>query len=147
MHRKPHRGSQTRRLSWPWVKNHFRRRSTQPKHCCIRTITVLAMLVSTSAVFAETYCEGKVKFLNISDASGVLQLDIGTGVHYICKPKQTMNGVYPAVCKAWYSMFLAAQAADKSIRQHYLSKDPEICTKLPNWEVPRPFPNFIELVD
>ncbi|XOV79505.1 MAG: hypothetical protein ACFHVJ_00755 [Aestuariibacter sp.] len=71
---------------------------------------------------AATYtCSGKVKFVALSPKGGMLQVNAGHGVHYLCRIHTESNGVPPEVCQAWYSMFLTAQSRGVEMHQSYNS--------------------------
>jgi hypothetical protein len=101
--------------------------------------------VSIGANSANFSCPGQVSSIAISPVGGVLQVNAGTGVHYLCKFNEPMNGVHPEVCKAWYSMFLTAQASGRTITQYYDGTNGTTCATLGNWAVPNPMPYYVEL--
>ena len=92
-------------------------------------------------------CTGHVSTLAIGPTSGTLQVNTGYGVHYLCKFQETINGVHPEICKAWYSMFLTAKASGKQVAQYYPNGTTCSASYLGNWQVPSQFPYFVSLVD
>lgn len=110
-----------------------------------RILFVTVLAYSFSAKAANFSCTGQVLSIGISPAGGVLQVNTGNGVHYLCKFQDTMNGVHPDVCKVWYSMFLSAQASGRAVTQIYDGASGGSCTTLGNWSVPNPMPYYVEV--
>lgn len=92
-------------------------------------------------------CPGKVSSIALGPASGTLQVNAGYGVHYLCKIHIEHNGVHPEICKAWYSMFLSAQATGRQVIQYYdeSAGGAQSCSELGSWKVPNPLPYYVTL--
>ena len=97
---------------------------------------------STAGTFS---CSGEVQSVAFHPTAGTLQVNTGHGVHYLCKIHESFNGVHPDICKAWYSMFLTAQASGREVRQYYNDSAGTSCSTLGNWVVPNPMPYYVEL--
>ena len=113
---------------------------------CILGILMFPARVTWAAAF---FCPGKVTTLAIGPSNGILQVNAGYGVHYLCSLSVAMNGIPPEICRSYYSMFLAAKMAGKSINQGYDDNNVvgKSCGTLGNWAVPNPMPYWIELLD
>lgn len=98
-----------------------------------------------SNAFSGVVCTGKVTTLALGPRSGVLQVNNGYGVHYLCMFDQTYNCVKPDTCKVWYSMFLTAKVTGKNISQYY--PNGAVCENLGSWTVPLYFQYFVTLDD
>jgi len=110
-----------------------------------KTLIVALLIVVSSNVNAGVKCSGFVRVLAIGPKSGILQVDSGFGVHYLCKVHDVMNGVHPEICKTWFTMFMTAKIANKKIAQYY--DDGSICSAeyLGNWAIPKVFPYFVNM--
>ncbi|XOV78403.1 MAG: hypothetical protein ACFHVJ_15835 [Aestuariibacter sp.] len=104
-------------------------------------------LFISCAADAAFHCSGKVQSIALGPKGGVLQVDAGFGVHYLCRIHDRMNDVPPEVCRAWFSMLLAAQASGREISQSYNPGDSgaQNCEQLGSWKVPNPFPYYVAL--
>lgn len=112
----------------------------------MRIILASIFLAACLPVYAENFsCEGEVKYIGIHPTAGTLQVDIGRGVHYLCALHEEINGVHPEICKAWYSMYLTAQASGRKVLQYYSGENGTNCSTLGNWAVPNPMPYHIAL--
>ena len=111
-----------------------------------RTSITLALIFWCTPLIAGVFsCEGHVESIALDPTSGTLQVDTGHGVHYLCQIHQAYNGVHPEICKAWYSMFLSAQASGRKVRQNYSDANGTNCNTLGNWSVPNPMPYYVVL--
>jgi hypothetical protein len=115
--------------------------------CYFVIVNFFFVLLINNSVHAGVKCSGTVKTLAIGPQSGLLQVSTGYGVHYLCKLNESWNGVSPDVCKVWYSMFLAAKLSGKKIAQYYDEGAECSADSLGNWQVPTPFPYFVEIED
>lgn len=118
-----------------------------------KVICYLIVLLGSTApiiVTAASYsCTGNVDTIALAPNGGMLQVNTGHGVHYLCKLQVEHNGVHPDVCKAWYAMFLSAQASGRKITQLY---DPDAgiaqnCAELGSWVTPNPFPYYVYITN
>ena len=105
-------------------------------------ITIFMLTLTSQAAIT---CTGPVRTLAIGPASGYLQVDAGYGVHYLCRFDAIANGVDPATCKAWYSLFLMARATGKNVNQSYQGTTATSCAQLGSWRVPVEMPYWIDL--
>jgi hypothetical protein len=96
---------------------------------------------------AGVTCGGPVSMLAFGPTTGLLHVNYGWGVHYLCKFSETHNGVHPETCKAWYAMFLAARNSGKQVRLTYDVTDQNFCSQIGSWVTPSPFPYFTDTVD
>lgn len=103
------------------------------------------LVISANSHAANFSCGGKINSIALNPTSGTLQVNAGHGVHYLCKIHTEFNGVHPEICKAWYSMFLTAQASDRKIEQYYNDGSGTTCSTLGSWAVPNPMPYYVEL--
>lgn len=111
------------------------------------TVLILGLSIVTQQAVAGFSCTGQVRTLGISPSSGLLSVDAGYGVHYLCNLTTAMNGVDPTTCKAWYAMFLTAKSSGKTVSLHY---DPSAggatnCESLGSWVAPNPQPYFANI--
>lgn len=116
------------------------------KHFFLFLILLLSPLLAHAGNFS---CTGKVATLAFHPLNGILQVDTGYGVHYLCMIQAEYNGVHPEICKAWYSMLLTAKVAGKDIQQAY-SQSPtgaQNCAELGSWVIPNPFPYHVKILD
>lgn len=100
------------------------------------------------AATAEAFqCTGAVESIAIHPTGGTLQVNAGYGVHYLCKIHTEHNGVHPAICKTWYSMFLTAQTSGRNIDQYYSidAGGAQSCAELGTWKVPNPLPYYVAI--
>jgi len=102
---------------------------------------MLALIFSVNANGFS--CKGEVLSIAIGPTSGVLQVNAGHGVHYLCKLSGELNGVHQETCKAWYSMFLTAQASGRAVEQYYADSGNEGCAGLGSWVTPNPIPYYV----
>lgn len=100
---------------------------------------------ATNASAGNFSCAGNVSSIALGPTNGTLQVNAGYGVHYLCKIHETYNGVHPEICKAWYSMFLTAQASGRKIQQSYSDSEGTDCNTLGNWTIPKPLPYYVVL--
>jgi len=100
-----------------------------------------------NALAATFQCSGQVEIIALNPSNGMLQVNTGYGMHYLCQIQTEFNGVHPEVCKAWYSMFLTAQASGRPVTQNYDSTngDAQNCSDLGSWVTPSPSPYFVSL--
>lgn len=112
-----------------------------------RFIVVIIAIAWSGSAFSNYSCSGQVTSIAFGPTNGILQVEAGYGVHYLCQFHQTYNGVHPEICKAWYSMFLSAQASGRPVRQHYnpASGVAQSCAELGSWRVPSPIPYYVSL--
>ena len=113
----------------------------------VKAVGVLLFVLSNYAIAGDFHCSGVVSSIALGPKNGTLQVNAGYGVHYLCKIHVEFNGVHPEICKAWYSMFLTAQASGKEISQSYNgdSGGATNCTELGNWQVPNPIPYYVNI--
>ena len=106
-----------------------------------------AFCLWSSSAIAGFSCIAKVVSVALGPISGVLQVNTGYGVHYLCKIDTEYNGVQPEICKAWYAMFLSAQASGRSIAQVYDQNagGAQSCSELGSWTVPNPLPYYVSM--
>ena len=99
------------------------------------------------AAIAGFECAGAVESIAINPQSGILQVNAGYGVHYLCRIHTEHNGVHPAICKTWYSMFLTAQTSGRKITQVYDASagGAQSCAELGTWKVPNPLPYYVAI--
>ncbi|TQV89320.1 hypothetical protein [Aliikangiella coralliicola] len=114
----------------------------------MKKLLLLILMFPMITDAANFSCKGKVSVLAIGPTSGILQVNAGYGVHYLCKLHEEMNGVHPEICKAWYSMFLTAKASGKQMSQSYsqIPGGPQDCASLGSW-VTTTTPYFVQIVD
>ncbi|MFL0803277.1 MAG: hypothetical protein K6L81_06140 [Agarilytica sp.] len=113
-----------------------------------KVIVFTLLIVCAFRSYAETFsCSGKVKNVAIGPTTAILQVNSGYGMHYLCSFKEVKNGVDPETCKAWYSMFLAAQASKREVSQSYSTSSGETCASLGSWVTPDPFPYFVNVLE
>jgi len=105
----------------------------------------LSLCFLSSAYGGSFTCKGHVKIIALSPGNGTLQVDTGFGTHYLCKMHEPYNGVHPDICKAWYSMFLTAQASGREVSQTYSDKNGTNCSSLGTWVVPKPLPYYVKI--
>ena len=105
-------------------------------------VGMFAFVESASAAFV---CSGEVEAIGIDPPSGMLSVNTGHGMHFLCNLNQEANGVSANVCQAWYSMFLSAQASGRPVIQSYQDAAGKNCGNLGSWVVPDPFPYHVEL--
>ncbi len=108
-------------------------------------IIIIIGLTSNIAYAGNFACVGKVELIALGPSSSLLQVNTGFGTHYLCKFSESYNGVHPETCKAWYSMFLSAQASGREITQNYNDANGTNCDTLGNWSVPNPMPYFVKI--
>lgn len=109
----------------------------------LKLFIFLAALLLSVNVNAATFCKGKVITLGLGPQSGMLQINIGYGVWYLCSLKSTANGIDPSVCKAWYSMFLTAKETGSKINMAFDSTTP--CTGYGSWATPSVMPYWTDI--
>lgn len=110
----------------------------------MRNVIGLILLLLPGLSFGFS-CSGTVSRLSVGLPSGVVELDTGHGIHYICKLNGTYNAIEADICRAWYSMALAAKLSGSEIEQSYPNVSGEDCTTLGNWSDPDPAPNNIQI--
>jgi hypothetical protein len=110
----------------------------------VRKITYLFLLFFIFSANANAFsCKGDVLSIGLGPTNGLLQVDAGYGIHYLCKLNEEFNGVDPETCKAWYSMFLTAQASARAIEQYYRDGNGLSCSNLGSWAIPNPMPYYV----
>lgn len=111
-------------------------------------VFLLASIFSISAL-ADYSCTGYVAKIAMHPINGLLQVDAGYGVHYLCKIGAEENGVTAESCAALYSSFLAAQASGRQVTLAYNENGgtAQNCSELGNWTTPDPFPYHVSLAD
>ena len=82
-------------------------------------VLVIFLTYAWSGYASAFSCSGQVVSVAIGPTNGTLQVNAGYGVHYLCRLHTEYNGVHPEICKAWYSMFLSAQASGRPVHQYY----------------------------
>ena len=113
----------------------------------MRKILFLLLMMPAVSNASNFFCQGKVSVLAVGPTNGILQVNTGHGVHYVCKLHEEKNGVHPEVCKAWYSMYLSAMVSGKEISQGYSQIDggAQDCASLGSWVTPNPIPYWVQI--
>lgn len=104
-------------------------------------------LMSANTTAGDFACTGKVTSVGIGTTTGILYVEAGHGMHYLCKIHETYNGVHPQICQSWQSMFMTAKLAKKEITQAYNGTEGQDCTTLGHWKIPTPFPHYTVMND
>ena len=93
-------------------------------------LTILALGLFSTSVFATHYCDGKVNNLAIS-SHGNVHANIGTlgEGHTICNVNHKVGDFSPESCKAMYSLLLSAEASQKNLRVYFKNDSDKSCKK------------------
>jgi hypothetical protein len=119
-------------------------------------VTVGYVMLTPIPALSAVACDGHVGYVALGPAHGVLQVDYGYGIHYVCSiqtPPPTQVGmpawaeaVSPSNCKGLYALFLSAQLSGKTVRVYFA--DPvNTCTQIGHWVWPAGAPIHIAIVN
>lgn len=95
----------------------------------------LALGLGMGTATASITCTGNIERLALS-INGLVQVDYGHGVHYVCRLTSVYNTVEPEACRALYSMLLAAELSNREVFFNYNTY--AACADLPDWAAPSP---------
>lgn len=70
-------------------------------------LAVLTSVVLASPAYAQLQCVGTVSKVALNP-QGLVQVDYGYGVHYLCSVSQNHGDFTPETCKATYSMMMSS---------------------------------------
>jgi len=107
-------------------------------------LAVLTSVVLASPAYAQLQCVGTVSKVALNP-QGLVQVDYGYGVHYLCSVSQNHGDFTPETCKATYSMLLSAFHAQSEVH-FFFAHTYATCADLPNWASLNPSPYHITLM-
>lgn len=92
-------------------------------------------------------CQGVVKGVSVDTSGDLLVASVGTSMTWprFCNVGQLVNGVAPAACKAYYTLFLTSQTTGRPVTVwiHGDANDTNACASLAAWQY---VPGFYFLV-
>lgn len=116
-----------------------------PRFVSKSLLLLIASLAPVHFANAAFSCSGQVGTLAISPGNGMISVDYGYGVHYLCSVQSALAGVDPQTCKSWYAMFLAAKVSKMPVTLTYddTAGGATSCAALGSWVFPKPAPYFV----
>lgn len=115
----------------------------RPKPLVGRACFLIAILALAPSAQANLFCSGTLTRVSMHP-NGVLQINIGYGVHYLCSFTQNYGSFTPETCRAAYSMLLSAYHAGSPVTLAF-NANYTACTELPDWAEFNPSPYHIAL--
>jgi hypothetical protein len=133
-----------------------RRLTRAGMHTLATLCTVGACMLTPVPATSAGFCDGHVHYVALGPAHGVLQVNYGYGMHFVCSlqtPLPTHVGmpawaaeIAPSTCRGLYVQFLAAKLSGQPVRVFFA--DPvNTCAQIGNWVWPAGPPTHIAIVE
>ena len=97
------------------------------------------VILCASPAQAAVVCGGSISYLGLGP-SGLVFVNNGFGVWYLCDVSAPFSGYSPEGCRAIYAALLTARATERSVNFYFDAPAGASCTSFGNWATPSPVP-------